>query len=127
MSRACNTPFGSPGYSAVIEKALDETFANFEADGIAITSVPCTAVTANVVNDKRNDRTRTATLNAVLQDYAGRHGISFVDLGPVNCRPDVSGLYVDGLHYSPDGSREVWDLLGPRIRELATGAPSMSS
>ncbi|MEI2641934.1 MAG: acyltransferase [Candidatus Nanopelagicales bacterium] len=109
-------PFGSPGYARVVTQALDETFADFSADRIAITSVPCTALPPNVINDSKNDRDRTRTLNDFLRGYAGAHGYGFIDLGDVTCAPDVSGLYVDGLHYTPRGCTSHLAGSGPTDR-----------
>ena len=120
-------PFGSPGYARVVTQALDETFADFSADRIAITSVPCTALPPNVINDSKNDRDRTRVLNDFLRGYARAHGYGFIDLGDVTCAPDVSGLYVDGLHYNPEAALQIWQVLGPQIAEFARSAPTMTT
>jgi len=111
-------PFGSEGYTARIRTALDEALGDFSADTVAITSVPCTTLPSNPVNDPKNDRRRTAFLNDLLRAYAQEHGYEFVDLGSVTCTPDPSGLYIDGLHFSPEGAREVWDRLRPQLLAL---------
>lgn len=111
-------PFGSAGYSTRIRQALDRTLKDFTADRIAITSVPCTALPANAINDPKNDRTRTAYLNDLLRSYAQEHSYVFIDLGDVTCVPDTSDLYIDGLHFSPEGAGKVWDTLRPRVQEL---------
>lgn len=107
--------FGSDGYQAVITSALDRALGDFTADRIAITSVPCTALPSNVINDQKNDRARTLLLNQLLRDYAERHGYVFIDTGAVTCAPDVSELYIDGLHFDPGKIAGVWDDLRPKL------------
>jgi len=110
--------FGSQGYVNRIRQALDLTLRDFSSERIVITSVPCTALPSNVINNPKNDRTRTQFLNDLLRTYAEEHGYSFVDLDGVTCVPDPSDLYIDGLHFSPEGSAKVWDTLRPRLQQL---------
>lgn len=111
-------PFGSPGYTDRIRRALDSALDSFTAGHIAITSVPCTSLPSNVVNDSKNDRSRTQFLNELLRTYAQEHGYSFVDLDAITCAPDTSDLYIDGLHFTPAGALRVWDRLRPELLAL---------
>ena len=119
-------PFGSPGYEERLREALDATFADFSSKRVAITSVPCTALPSNAINDSKNDRARTAYLNEFLRSYAQEHGYNFIDLGSITCVEDTSGLYIDGLHFSPVGAMRVWDVLRPQLQRAATATSSMT-
>lgn len=110
--------FGSDGYRRRIERALDSATDSLVTDRIAITSVPCTALPSNDVNDLKNDRARTQYLNNLLSDYASRSGHEFIDLTDLTCASEVASLYSDGLHFTPDGALRVWEAMGPK---LATG------
>ena len=111
-------PFGSPGYTDRVRRALDSALGSFTAGQVAITSVPCTTLPSNVVNDPKNDRTRTDFLNGLLRDYAQEHGYSFIDLGAITCAPGNEDLYIDGLHFTPAGALSVWELLRPELLAL---------
>ena len=108
-------PFGSGGYRERIEQALDASLPALGARKVAITSVPCTFLPQNPVNASKNDRTRSDTLNAILREYASDRGYEFIDLTPVTCAADAGDLYVDGLHFSPEGSLRVWEYLRPGL------------
>ena len=108
-------PFGSDGYRDRIEQALDTSLPALGASRVAITSVPCTFLPQNPVNASKNDRARTETLNQILRRYADDRGYEFIDVTVATCAPDAGELYVDGLHFSPDGSLRVWEYLRPGL------------
>lgn len=110
--------FGSEGYSIRLREALDETLEDFTADRIVLTSAPCPTLPSNPVNDAKNDPARTALLNDLLRRYAVDHGYTFVDIGPVTCADDNESLYIDGLHFSPEGALQVWDELSVSLQSL---------
>lgn len=112
-------PFGSNGYRLRIEQALDGALRDFTADRIAITSVPCTTLPSNPINDLKNDRARTATLNDVLRQFSAQRGYDFVDIGDTTCAADNEQLYIDGLHLSPAGALRVWEGLTQDLRGSA--------
>ena len=112
-------PFGSDGYRDRIEQALDASLPALGARRTAITSVPCTFLPPNPVNDSKNDRARTDALNAILKAYAADRGYEFIDMTPVTCSPDAGDLYVDGLHFSPEGSLRAWEYLRPELLRVA--------
>jgi hypothetical protein len=112
-------PFGSDGYRDRIEQALDASLPALGARKVAITSVPCTFLPQNAVNASKNDRARTETLNQILERYADDRGYEFIDVTVATCAPDAGDLYVDGLHFSPDGSLRVWEYLRPGLLGMA--------
>jgi hypothetical protein len=72
----------------------------------------------------RNDPLRRAQLNMLAQLVVERvPRAHFVDLDPLTCDEEVGvskerarALYVDGVHWSPQGGRAVWALLMQRWR-----------
>ncbi|MEZ5119280.1 MAG: acyltransferase family protein [Candidatus Nanopelagicales bacterium] len=112
-------PFGSDGYRERIEQALDSSLPALGARRVAITGVPCPSLPPNPVNDSKNDRARTGTLNSILKAYAEDRGYEFIDTTVVACAPDSGDLYLDGLHFSPDGSLRVWEYLRPELLRIA--------
>jgi lysophospholipase L1-like esterase len=85
-------------------------------------SMPCFA--AEKDGQWRNDALRRERLNDIAQDVVARvRGAEFVDLTPFTCdegdgisRERSKALYVDGVHWSPQGGRAVWALLLERMR-----------
>jgi peptidoglycan/LPS O-acetylase OafA/YrhL len=114
--------------------AFDRAFAVAFEDGLQIASrdgeipvyvlgMPCFAAR----NDGllRNDPLRRAQLNMLAQLVVERTPRAhFVDLDPLTCDEEVGvskdrakALYVDGVHWSPQGGRVVWAMLMQRWRQ----------
>lgn len=107
--------FGSEEYRNEIIRALDDALPDLGSRATVITTVPCTALPSNPINDAKNDRRRTEILNGILRDYAGSRGYQVVDLSTATCGPDNGKFYFDGLHFEPEESLRLWDGLAPQL------------
>lgn len=47
---------------------------------MTITTVPCTCLPENPVNEPKNDRARVVAVNQILANYSHDRGYEFIDL-----------------------------------------------
>lgn len=108
-------PFGSDAYREKVFKTLDTSLRDVNVRHVVISSPPCTALGSNAINDAKNDRSRHAFVRQMLWDYAHERGYGFLDLAAFTCVKDPSGFYIDGIHFSEDQARNVWNWMAPQI------------
>jgi peptidoglycan/LPS O-acetylase OafA/YrhL len=127
--------FGTDAYRQHIYSVLDTSVDPFRRRGtvVALSTVPChrvhddgTSPDGRVINDQQ----RVHWINGVLRDYARERKVALVDLygflcaqGYQEARNGVK-LRTDGMHFTPQGARIVWDWLGPQLAALARSAQS---
>jgi peptidoglycan/LPS O-acetylase OafA/YrhL len=127
-------PFGSAADQALIDTQLDRMVAVFRKAGAAVVlpTVPCHQIPdAGLSPDPSiiNDESRIDWVNGVLRQYVAAHpAVQLYDLHGLLCAHgytktlDGVQLRTDGLHFTPDGARLVWQALGPAL--LAAAARS---
>jgi peptidoglycan/LPS O-acetylase OafA/YrhL len=127
--------FGTAAYRQHIYSVLDASVDPFRRQGaaVAVSTVPChRVIDTGTSPDGRviNDESRIEWINGVLHAYTRERHIPLVDLYGFLCSQgyqesrDGVKLRTDGMHFTPDGARIVWDWLGPQLRALATAAQS---
>ncbi len=125
---------GTEAYDRAVMVELDRDVALLSAGGarMIVIGLPCMRPTEEIANPfapLRTDPARVAHLNQLVQTWAdGRPNVAFVDLAAFTCptgefQAELDGveLFVDGVHFTPDGARLVWSWLVPEIERLARG------
>lgn len=124
--------FGSAEFSAFIDEQLDQVVVELGRQGgrLFLLTLPCQApVETELTIEERVER--TAWLNAEVARYAEAHPseLSLVDVSEFACptgvyQAEVDGvtLHRDGVHYTRDGGRALWNWL---LRRLAESVPGL--
>lgn len=113
--------FVDRAFSLALESGLEIASRDGEIP-VYLLGMPCYAAQRD--GEFRNDPVRRERLNALAQAVASRvPGAEYVDLTALTCDdgPGISkdrarALYVDGVHWTPQGGRAVWALLMQRWR-----------
>lgn len=128
--------FGTPAHRDWLTGALRERIELFRDRGVPVVlpTVPCHEVAnaglsnvAQVINDDRRVQALNDVIEEVAADYRHTKGprVRLVDLYAGLCADgytdtlDGVRLHEDGLHFTDDGARVVWDLLAPVVEKLA--------
>ncbi|MGH9244423.1 MAG: acyltransferase family protein [Acidimicrobiales bacterium] len=124
---------GTTAYRDYLAKELDLALSILTRDDtpVAVLTVPCfdeRDPELGAAKSERNDPERVAWVNDVLRDVAGSApgDVELIELGPYLCpkgqpRPEPDGLRYrrDGVHFTPEGARAVWEWLAPQLIAIA--------
>ena len=114
--------FVDRAFSLALESGLE--IASRDGDiPVYLLGMPCFAAKKDA--QFRNDPARRERLNALAQAVVSRvPRAEYVDLTALTCddgagisKDRARALYVDGVHWSPQGGRAVWALLMQRWRD----------
>lgn len=122
---------GTPEYGAYLEAQLTTAF-NIVTENktpVVLLTTPCyreTEAKLGGPDSDRNDPVRGQWFNQILQKVAKRYGslVQPIDFGAYLCpggepREQINGVNMryDGVHFSAEGSTEVWRWLAPKVRK----------
>nr|WP_255669876.1 acyltransferase family protein [Aeromicrobium wangtongii] len=127
-------PAGTPEYRRFITKSLTELHERVMSSGaknFAVVTLACHQLPAREGDyvERLNDNRRVRWINDVTVDWARAHDVPVIDQNALLCaggafHDTINGrqMYEDHIHFSPEGSRELWKWLAPKLSAVAGGA-----